>query len=514
MMKQHFLKPILLSVFVLLLFNARPSFAQGDTLYVDGRYLYTAAGEKVIMRGVNEMFVWNSDKKGVRLLPEISQSGSNTVRLVWTHQYGRPSELIDLIENTIGYKMIAVPECHDATGKWDDDLRACINFWNDPVLIEGIQRNRRWTILNIANEAGNGSISDQMYLDMYKPAIDSLRSWGYTVPIMIDGSIWGQHIDQIGRTAQEILNHDPLKNVIFSTHSYWPRNASVENYHKVVDLSEDLDVCIIVGEGPSITRSGECEDPNPLPYLEGMKILHEGESGWLNWSWGGQKNGDCDDYRYFDFTVDGEFGNWQTVPGSMTVALDTFSIMRTSERPASFYDQGMIDVSGVYLHASKDTIQVGDEVSLDVLVAPINASNQSYTITNDNTTGLISFDEETNSVEALAEGTVTFTVTMEDGGWEADFTLVIEEMVMGITDQQLVFTASPNPIGANDLKVRLQGRSSGELLFHSLTGQKIFSRTFADSDTVVVANSQIPEGMFILQLIVDNERQIVKLHGR
>ena len=47
----------------------------GDTMYIDGRHLWSAAGEKVILRGVNEMFVWSDDKDGSRLLPEIARTG-------------------------------------------------------------------------------------------------------------------------------------------------------------------------------------------------------------------------------------------------------------------------------------------------------------------------------------------------------------------------------------------------------------------------------------------------------
>ena len=151
-------------------------FGQQDTLYVDGRFIYSTANEKIVLRGFNEMFVWSDDKTGERLIPEIAQSGANTVRLVWSHRYGHKDELVALIENTIAHKMIAMPECHNATGKWEADLRACLRFWKDPILIEGIQRNRNWTLLNIANEIGNKKTSDKKILKVYKRAIKSLRT--------------------------------------------------------------------------------------------------------------------------------------------------------------------------------------------------------------------------------------------------------------------------------------------------------------------------------------------------
>src|SRR5690606_31607260 len=125
-------------------------------------------------------------------------------------------ELRTLIENAIAHNMVAVPECHNATGKWGAALQACVDFWDQPDLIKAIEDNKAWTILNIANEAGDHDISDTYFLDTYKKAITSLRDWGYSVPIMIDASRWGQEVDQLLRVGPALLEHDPLKNIIFA----------------------------------------------------------------------------------------------------------------------------------------------------------------------------------------------------------------------------------------------------------------------------------------------------------
>ena len=106
---------------------AKLSFSQGDTMYVNGRYLYSAAGEKVILRGMNEMYVWSSDQTGAWSLGEIAKTGANSVRLVWTEAYGNKTQLATLIKNCVDNKMIAIPESHDATGEWPK-LDVCINF--------------------------------------------------------------------------------------------------------------------------------------------------------------------------------------------------------------------------------------------------------------------------------------------------------------------------------------------------------------------------------------------------
>lgn len=146
-----------------------------QTLYVDGGEIKTAAGEPFVMRGFNEMFVWSDDPRGERLIPEIARTGANALRLVWSYQYPDLRDLLALIDRTLAHKMVAIVECHDATGKWGDQLQRCVDFWKNPLLVEAIESNRRWTILNIANEAGAQGISDEAFIATYQQAVRQLR---------------------------------------------------------------------------------------------------------------------------------------------------------------------------------------------------------------------------------------------------------------------------------------------------------------------------------------------------
>lgn len=386
-----------------------------NTLYVEAGELYTAAGEKFVMRGFNEMFVWSDDPTGEKYIPEIAKSGANSVRLVWDHDAQNMPGLRTLIENAIEHKMVAIPECHNATGKWGDELQKCVKFWSHPELIKTIEDHKQWSIVNIANEAGDHSITDEQFLEVYKNAITSLREWGYTVPIMIDAAGWGQNVDQLLRVAPALQEHDPWKNVIFSTHSYWGPEVAIENYHKVAKASEKQGVAMIIGEGPSVTRVGQCDDPKPLPYEEGMRILEAHDTGWLNWSWGGMKNGDCDDYRYFDITKNGQFGQWWHTAGANIVALSPYSVMQTSERPPSFFPDGVVPVSGVYLHVERLELAVGQQADFQVIVAPANAANKDYSLEITGDVASFELDKNNNTLSAIAPGEVTLRAVTEDG---------------------------------------------------------------------------------------------------
>ncbi|HTF81594.1 MAG TPA: hypothetical protein VL947_07710, partial [Cytophagales bacterium] len=123
---------------------------QKSTMYVKGRDLYTACGEKVVLRGLNEMFIWSGNKSGHTILPQIAKTGANTVRLVW-NTTGSVSTLDTLIGNCIAHKMIPMPELHDATGNFDN-LQKCLDYWKTPEALIMIKKYKNWMLINIANE--------------------------------------------------------------------------------------------------------------------------------------------------------------------------------------------------------------------------------------------------------------------------------------------------------------------------------------------------------------------------
>ena len=415
-----------------------PDSIPGDTMYIEGRHLFSAAGEKVVLRGVNEMFVWSDDPTGERLIPQIAQTGANCVRLVWTEEDGPKEQLVELIERCIGHRMIAMPECHSATGEWDR-LDVCINFWKDPVLREGIQRNRMWTLLNIGNEVGDENVTPEQFSAGYRRAIDSIRGWGYTVPIVIDASTWGQNVGIILETWEEIEQHDPLHNVLFSVHSYW---SDTWNYQRVANASVNDGLPVIVGEGPSPTAYPNC---TLLDYPTGLEVLGKNDVGWLSWSWGGMPNGHC--VPNFDHTVDGIFGEWKTPYAEEMMVTHPFSLMRTAERPASIYPDSIVGISGIYLELARDQLLTGDTVEAEVVLAPSNAEMTGYRVLVTGDTAAIQVDLESGRIMARAEGSATVEVVSEENA-AVSFSRGIE--VRNIPVTSIVVTPSGATAGVGD----------------------------------------------------------------
>lgn len=305
-----------------------------ETMYITGRFLYTMAGEKVIMRGVNEMMIWSNDRTGATILPEIAKTGANTIRLVWLTT-GNLTELDELIANSIKNGMIPMVEMHDATGDWDK-LSVVVDYWLQDDVFAVMEKYKKWVLLNIANEVG-GNGSDQIFLNNYTDAITKLRAKGYKMPLIIDSSDWGKDEGIIDRNWNQLFNHDPLKNTMFSVHTYWVQNSQ-SRLNSFLNKVVSDEIPFIFGEGPQ-PNGYDCN--TVFPYVDAIKQCQEKEIGWLNWSWGAVNNGDCDQpdgESKFNITTDGTYGNWNNDWGRLTMVDDDNSVQNTSIRPQSLLD--------------------------------------------------------------------------------------------------------------------------------------------------------------------------------
>ncbi len=492
--------------FAILMLASNYACSQGDTMYVEGRHLYSAAGEKVVLRGMNEMYVWSSDKTGQWSLGEIAQTGANCVRLVWNAKDGSKSDLAKLIDNCVANKMIAIPECHDATGDWSK-LDACINFWKDSVLIDAIQRNRKWALLNIGNEVGDSKVTDAMFLTDYKRAIDSIRLWGYTVPIMIDASNWGQSVDVLFNTWKDLEAYDPQKNVIFSAHSYW---ATTTNYTRIAEKSISENMPIIIGEGPSVTLPGSCK---LLDYETGLTVAGENEIGWMSWSWGLVNNGDCK--VFFDHTTNGRFGNWENEEVENLVVTHQYSLMNTAERPASMFEDGIVPVSGVYVSPHNPHLIIGDSTAVKVYLAPANAADKSYELSIVQTDNIVRFSKDSMYVVALKVGNAKVQAVNKASGITEYSTVYAEDSVKtGIiapTANDESVKISPNPVGESNITVQFTEMRSGAFSIINSSGQVLYSETFTAQTSISIAPDSFKQNAVVFAKIeLDNGTIVVQ----
>lgn len=305
------------------------------TMHVVGRDLYTAAGERVILRGFNEMFGFSKNPRGTGIIPEIAKTGANGLRIVTTAK-SDPADWDAAVTSAIANGMIPIVECHSATGKWDQ-LHVCVDYWLRSDVVPLLRKHQRWLILNIANEAGN-IVSREDFVSGYTDAIRRLRAAGIATPLIIDGTKWGQEHDMLLDEARTLTAADPLNNIMVSAHAYWigSQQERKDHYRTIIRRVKAEKIPFVMAEGPEPVGF----DCTASPYQWAMTELNKAEIGWLTWSWGMMANGDCKQNSAFDITTDGKFGNWKTEFGKQVAVAHPASVARTSRRPCSIPNAG------------------------------------------------------------------------------------------------------------------------------------------------------------------------------
>lgn len=299
-----------------------PAAEEDATLVVRGRRLFDRCGEEVVLRGVNKMVVWR-DRTGERTFGEIARTGANVVRIVWTTE-AAPEEMEAPLRNAVAHGMIPMIELHDATGKWEK-LPEVLDYWTRPATVEVLRRHEANLLVNIANEAGDGTVTDQQFQEGYGQAVRRLRAAGIRAPLVVDAAAWGRDERQLLRAAPHLLAQDPDRNLLFSVH-WWHSDNDTARITAALEESVRREIPLIVGE----FAHKEVGCKGRIAYEH---ILKEGQRlgvGWMAWSWG-PGNGDCPE---MDMTEDGTYASlhgW----GLEVAVTDPNSIRNTAVRPRS-----------------------------------------------------------------------------------------------------------------------------------------------------------------------------------
>jgi mannan endo-1,4-beta-mannosidase len=259
--------------------------ATSTHMYTQGSDLYTYCGEKVLLRGLNQMSIW-TDASGTSY-PAIASFGSNAIRIVFA-ETGNSTGLDTLLTKAEANKMIPIPELHDATGNIGG-VPGTVTWWTQPSVVAVIKNHEKWMLLNIANESGDNNVSDSTFQSTYTSAITSIRNAGIVVPLVIDGSGWGQKVEQLLTVAPALLAADPQKNVIFSWHEYTGGTQENARITTSLEKSKTLGIVLINGEFASANAT-DCTENVPYTFL--LSEAQRVGTGWLAWSWD-NSNSNC-----------------------------------------------------------------------------------------------------------------------------------------------------------------------------------------------------------------------------
>jgi mannan endo-1,4-beta-mannosidase len=305
--------------------------SQPSGMYVKDRYLFSAGGDTVILKGFNAMIVY-WDIHGDKNFPEIEKTGANCVRIFWNlaAPTPRPADLDKVLENCIKHHMIPIISLWEATGKWDK-IQYCVDYWRSAEIVPILQKYQKYLLLNIANEPGDAAMADTIFRNTYALAVNQLRTAGLHMPLIIDADGWGRHADAVLDNGPYLLEADADKNLIFSWHLWDPANwgsGTTSEITRIINKAAATNICFIVGEFGPCEQCDKCATTKiNWEYMIEKAFQHD--IGYLPWVW---KWTDC---HAIVNNETGSFGSWVNPGWGEEVSVkNIYSIQNTARRPS------------------------------------------------------------------------------------------------------------------------------------------------------------------------------------
>jgi len=303
----------------------------GTTMKTDGRFLYDACGQQMVLRGVNHMTCWTdwdgTPRDGLPMFSEIAKTGANVVRIVWIYTEGTTvAELDRAVTNAAASGLIPMIEIHNKTCEWSTAaVTEVLNWWISPDVVAMIKKHQKYLLVNFANEMGYGGLSSYSFIAEYTRAVTAMRLAGIRTPIVIDSSGCGQEEAQIMNSAPKLIANDPDHNLVFSLHIYWT-DQNAARIQKAVGDSVALNIPMIIGEFAH--KSVDCS--TPILYKEIIKQAQLNQLGYLPWSW--DKDNACAEHSMTKDNYYASLWGW----GLEVMVTDPNSVKNTSVRSQCF----------------------------------------------------------------------------------------------------------------------------------------------------------------------------------
>lgn len=315
----HFHRAIAFSLFAV----TAASSTHAATFNLSRGTLVDPCGQPMIVRGVNAGIAFPSDPSG-NSLSEVAKTGANTVRLTFRWMFNRsdPQAVKTALQKAVDNHMLAMPSIWDATGSWEQ-LPFVVDFWIQPEMVAVLRQYEDMILLNIANEAGQGDVTQEDFRQSYLQAILKMRQAGLHMPLVIDAAGFGRDESYILQNAKYLINNDPDHKLLFSWHP-WDVEQPQSRYKSAIDTAVNNRIPLLLGEISSVGVGGFEQGPIDYPYL--MQYAAQKNIGWLWWWW---STGSSPDQHAL--TVDGIYGNWASA-GEEVVLTSSYGISATSKR--------------------------------------------------------------------------------------------------------------------------------------------------------------------------------------
>ena len=278
---------------------SRPSYNKSKGFFTLNGQLYDANGHEFVARGVNNAHYLDMNGREVdnpyNDIDNIAGFGANSTRIVWqTHRNTKAHDrhLEKVIQTNIDNNMIPlVDAAHEVMGKTNPSeiLDKAVGYYVERADLW--EKYEKHAILQIGNEFGDWKMSKnqrEKFPQIYKEAVTRLRDAGIDNTLVFSTFHWGKDYTLIREYGQEIINHDPQKNVMFDLHFY---SGEGESKAKIADAFDSLtgkEIPFLIGEFASEHPKKGWKHGTPVYDIEDEFIMSQAEEhgvGYYPWAW-------------------------------------------------------------------------------------------------------------------------------------------------------------------------------------------------------------------------------------
>jgi mannan endo-1,4-beta-mannosidase len=249
----------------------------GKFLHTNGNALYDTCGNKVIVRGVEQIFGLGIavNDSWLTLIDEIAKTGANAIRVLPNMDQLTLADLDSILARITAAGMvfnITVSTTGTAYRAWyaRSDVKALLLKYEP------------WLMIDAFNEPNYDDPA--RWLADAKPAIAELRAAGYRVPFNVISNQYGRDLPTALTYGQELVDSDPLRNTIIGWQAYWGSSGWYQGAYGMT-LEQGVQRA---GQAVFPMQMGVdyYSDPGEImDYESTMQVAQRYGVGWLWWDW-------------------------------------------------------------------------------------------------------------------------------------------------------------------------------------------------------------------------------------
>jgi Cellulase (glycosyl hydrolase family 5) len=270
----------------------RPSYNTGTGLFVLNGGLYDSNGRLFVMQGLNIDDAYTSGGSGSLTTSAAGMAAANCNCIRFNvYQNFSLSVMVAQANSAIANSQVPIVTVQNIVGSSGTklsgntsttDLQNVVTQWNSSYSSLSTTSFNKHLIINIANEWGPSNSTT--WRDTYISAVSSMRTQGYTCPLMIDSGGFGQDSGDLLNYAQAIFNSDPQKNIIFTIHLYSTAGTAISGSPNLLQQLYSQGIAqgmvFAVMEFGSSIGAGSPTTPTQI-----INASNSAGLGWAAWAW-------------------------------------------------------------------------------------------------------------------------------------------------------------------------------------------------------------------------------------